>query len=85
MPNHEAKIGALWERTSKGGKTYWSGTIDGVGKVVVFTNSYKTEDKHPTHIVYRSEDRQQAQQAEAPRPPQTRQMQDVPEDTSIPF
>ena len=85
MPNHEAKIGALWERTSKGGKTYWSGTIDGVGKVVVFTNSYKTEDKHPTHIVYRSEDRQQAQQAEAPRAPQTSASVPVPVDSDIPF
>lgn len=44
------KVGALWAN-EKDGKTYYSGKF-GDAKMLVFENSYKESDKHPSHIVY---------------------------------
>lgn len=52
MPNKEDKLGALWLRTSTRGD-YMTGEINGV-KVVIFTNGYKQDEKHPDYIVYKS-------------------------------
>ena len=46
------KLGALWQRTSAKGD-YFTGTINGA-KVVIFANRFKTEEKHPDWIVYKS-------------------------------
>lgn len=45
------KIGALWVNQDKNGNEYMSGTIGGK-KVIVFSNKYKNEDKHPDWLIY---------------------------------
>ncbi len=58
--NTKAKqdIGALWERTTNSGETYFSGkiTVNGTTvEIVVFTNKYASEnEKAPTHRIYPS-------------------------------
>lgn len=56
MPIDDAdKIGALWEKTSNGGKSYMSGEvkIDGkVTKLVVFRNKKGDNPKRPDWSVY---------------------------------
>jgi uncharacterized protein (DUF736 family) len=52
------KLGALWQRTSAKGD-YFTGEINGV-KVVVFANSYKTDEKHPDWVVWKSKPRDAA-------------------------
>jgi hypothetical protein len=44
------KLGALWEKEGKNGK-YFSGTVSGK-PVVIFSNSYKENEKQPDWIVY---------------------------------
>jgi len=56
MPNKDAKIGALWARTTKNGTPYYSGEIDGQ-RVVIFPNGYRQTDKHPDFIVYKDQPR----------------------------
>ncbi len=53
------KLGALWKGKTKTKETYLNGNIDGVGKVVIFNNGFKAEQKEgaPDYIVYKSEDR----------------------------
>lgn len=46
----EDKIGSLWVNKEKG---YMSGTINGE-RVIIFKNGYKSEEKHPDYIVYKS-------------------------------
>jgi len=55
MPKQDDKIGALWLRSSERGD-YMTGEINGV-KVVIFTNGYKQDEKHPDYIVYKSKPR----------------------------
>lgn len=55
--NKLEKLGALWIGKSANGVGYMSGEIEGVGRVVVFKNGYKQEDKHPDYVVYLSQDR----------------------------
>lgn len=69
MPSRESQVGALWERTSKGGLTYWGGKVDGIGAVVVFRNRHKEEGtRRPDLIIYRS-DSQPHTAASAPASP----------------
>lgn len=56
MPDRENEIGALWQRTSAKGTTYWTGKVNGVD-VVIFSAS-SDNPKAPTHRVYKSEPRQ---------------------------
>jgi uncharacterized protein (DUF736 family) len=58
MPDRENEIGALWEKTSAKGTTYWTGNVNGVA-VVIF-RSAGDNPKAPTHRVYKSEPRQAA-------------------------
>ena len=46
----------LWKNTTKDGKTYMSGNLGGA-KVMIFANSYKTEDKHPDYQLYIAENK----------------------------
>lgn len=49
------EVGAFWKRQAQnGGQTYLAGHVEGLGKVVVFTNKHKTADKHPDYRVYKS-------------------------------
>jgi hypothetical protein len=57
MPTKEDELGALWQRTSGGGVEYFSGKI-GDQDVVIFKNK-SDNPKAPSHIVYRSQPRQQ--------------------------
>jgi uncharacterized protein (DUF736 family) len=48
-------MGALWKKTNKNNKKYLSGYVEIDGKkhpVVIFSNEYKKEEKHPQFIVY---------------------------------
>ena len=50
-------VGALWQKTDKNGKKYFSGQFeidDTTHKVVVFSNGYKTQEKHPDFVIYPS-------------------------------
>lgn len=51
--NNEAKLElfALWENTSKSGKTYFTGRL-GKNRVVAFVNENRKSDKEPTLRVY---------------------------------
>jgi len=40
----------LWENTDKNGKKYLSGNLGNM-KIMVFRNTFKTEDKHPDYQV----------------------------------
>jgi len=55
------KLGALWERTSKKGETYFSGVFELNDQerinIVIFKNNYKEEEKHPDYNIFRSEPR----------------------------
>lgn len=57
MPKSEDKIGALWQRESRGGAEYMSGEIEVGGqklRVTVFKNSYRTDvNRQPHFIIYR--------------------------------
>lgn len=50
-------IGALWQKKTKTGATFLSGTINDVD-VVIFKNDYKKEDRHPDWKVYPSQKQQ---------------------------
>lgn len=50
-------IGALWVKTSKNGKQFLTGTINGQ-KIVIFQNNYKKEQKQPDYKVYEAEQQQ---------------------------
>ena len=49
------KIGVLWLKKDKNGKLYMSGKIR-EGKIYVFRNKFKKEDKHPDYIVNAADD-----------------------------
>jgi len=51
MESNLEKVGALWQNTSADGKPYFNLDINGQ-KFVVFSNSYKAEDKQPDFLVY---------------------------------
>lgn len=75
--NKQNDIGALWLRKSKDGKTtYLTGVINGI-PVVVFKNTFKTEEKHPYFRVYKQE----------PKPPtgKDNKTKSAADDTDVPF
>jgi len=61
------EIGALWLKTSKNGKEFLSGKIDG-RPVVVFKVEGKKSDKSPDYRVFLSQPREQAPPAQENRP-----------------
>jgi hypothetical protein len=62
------KIGALWEKVDKNGNPYFIGKF-GDATLMIYSNGYKTEDKHPDKIVYIAEDRRSKEKnaSESPR------------------
>ena len=58
MPENNNELGALWERKTKDGRVYMTGTINGQ-EVVVFGNDRATNPKAPQWRVYKSTPREQ--------------------------
>lgn len=51
----EKSIGALWQKQSKNGANYFSGSIEIDEKkisIVVFKNKFKEQDKHPDWKIF---------------------------------
>ena len=63
MPKNPDDVGALWENESARGP-YMSGTIEGVGKVVVFRNDRKKSKKEPDWRILRSRPKEERAAAE---------------------
>jgi uncharacterized protein (DUF736 family) len=56
------KIGGLWENETRGGETYYSGSL-GQAKLLIFRNKKKESSKHPDFNVFvASKARKQAEQ-----------------------
>ena len=53
------ELGALWLKTGRNGKKFMSGTVEGVGAIVVFKNESKSSDKHPDYRILRSQPREE--------------------------
>lgn len=51
------KLGAFWKRQKLNGEEYLSGSKFDRGRLVMFRNKYKKDDKHPDWILYIGEDR----------------------------
>jgi len=51
------KIGALWQKNTKGGDIFFSGIIGGKS-VIIFKNKYKQASNHPDYLVYPGQDRE---------------------------
>jgi len=51
------KLTGLWVAKDKKGDQYFSGTLGG-GKLLIFKNKHKEEDKHPDYILYIDEKKQ---------------------------
>jgi uncharacterized protein (DUF736 family) len=56
MPTKEDEIGALWQRETKAGRPYFTGTVNGVD-VVIFENTSTANPKAPQFRVYISRPR----------------------------
>jgi uncharacterized protein (DUF736 family) len=68
MPNKEDEIGALWESTTKDGKVYLKGKIDGQ-EVILFRNEWKKDgERTPDWRVYKSQPRDAGQPDNRPAP-----------------
>lgn len=55
------KLGALWANRDKNDDEYFSGQIEVDGNVIpiiVFSNGFKEEEKHPDLIIYLREERE---------------------------
>ena len=61
------KLTGLWANKDKNGNLVLSGYL-GSARLVIFTNTYKKEDKHPDYIAYVDE---QKQKDAAPSPSDT--------------
>lgn len=57
-------IGALWEKKSAGGRTYYTGEIE-CKKIIVFKNDHKKEDKHPTFRIFLKDEMPKSENFEA--------------------
>lgn len=57
MPNKDDELGALWARTTRDGRPFWTGKI-GDQDVVVFPNDRKTHPKAPDFRIFKSTPRE---------------------------
>ena len=48
------KLTGLWKHEDKNGQIYYSGNL-GSGRILIYKNSYKEEDKHPDLVMYIAE------------------------------
>jgi len=75
MANKEDEIGALWESTTKDGKVYLKGKIDG-REVVLWRNEWKKEgERTPDWRVYKSQPRDAQAAPQATQPTNTQRNQ----------
>lgn len=56
MEEKRESVGAIWVRTSKAGREYFSIVLDGKN-YVAFTNKFKTEGKHPHYRIFEQQER----------------------------
>lgn len=63
------KLGGLWLNKTRDGKEYLSGNINGNVKILIFKNDYRSEDKHPTHVMYLAPVEKQDDQQQRPAAP----------------
>lgn len=72
------QLGGLWEQTDKNGNTYFSGSM-GQGRLVMFKNSFKKENKHPDYVLYITEKTKKEApiKAESTEENQTKQEEDT--------
>ena len=87
--NKEDEVGALWEKVSKAGKVFFSGTINGQS-VVVFPNEWKKPgERSPDLRVYKSDDswkdKRDSQPADPPHAANTGNGGQPDETDDIPF
>lgn len=67
--SENAKIGALWNKTTKAGKTLQTGQIEIDGKkfdIAVWPNGYKERSNQPDFIIYLDEYRKKQTAQAAP-------------------
>ena len=57
MSEKMERIGALWANKDKNGNDYMTGVIEGK-KVIIFSNKYKKESKHPDWYIFPQQDRE---------------------------
>lgn len=48
------KLTGLWLNETKDGVKYFAGNLGG-GRVLIFKNKHKEEDKHPDYVMYLAE------------------------------
>lgn len=59
------KLGSLWKNKDKNGKDYFSGNIEGIGRIMIMQNGYKRDGrKDPDYIAYKAEPKEAASQSE---------------------
>lgn len=46
------KVAGLWKNTDKNGNIYYSGNVNMHTRVVVMSNKFKTDPKHPDFEIY---------------------------------
>ena len=65
-----AKIGSLWEKTSKTGMTFYSGniTINGVQTAIVVFPNKKSKETHPDFVIQESTPYVSNKPKQAPKP-----------------
>lgn len=57
MESEKKNIGGIWEKTSKTGNRFMSGSIEIEGKkhqFVMFKNKYKNGESHPDYVIFPS-------------------------------
>jgi uncharacterized protein (DUF736 family) len=46
------RLTGLWKNTGKDGKTYLSGNLSGVARLLILPNTHKREEKDPDYHAY---------------------------------
>lgn len=46
------KLTGLWEKKDKKGKSYFTGSLNGSARLVIFPNGFKEKDTEPDYIAY---------------------------------
>jgi len=68
--NKLTELGAIWQKTSNNGGTFYSGKVTVNGEtveIVMFPNKFKNAPNHPDWRIYLSNPRNGGQQSNAPQ------------------
>lgn len=49
---NSTKLTGLWKKQDKSGKDYFTGSLTGTARLVIFPNGYKSKDTDPDYIAY---------------------------------